>query len=284
MSDAIATARDPRLVVGAWIVGLFVVMALVPTLFSRHDPGEVRLEQRLAAPSSAHWLGTDAIGADVYTRVVHGARSTLGTLVVVLVIAIAVGVGVGSFAGYLGGWVDSRLMRTTDVFLAFPPLILALATNAVLGRGLQQTMFAVAFLWWPAYARLVRGQILAVRHHDFVDSARVVGASRLRIVVRHVLPNVLDPVIVRVSLDAGFVALTAASLSFLGLGAQPPTPEWGRMVADGQKFLLDQWWVASFPGLALFSLIIGFNLIGEALGDRLRDGAGVSQAVATETT
>lgn len=284
MSDAIATARDRRLVVGGLIVGLFVVMALVPTLFSRHDPGEVRLEQRLAAPSSAHWLGTDAIGADVYTRVVHGARSTLGTVVVVLAIAIAVGVGVGSVAGYLGGWVDSLLMRTTDVFLAFPPLILALATNAVLGRGLQQTMFAVAFLWWPAYARLVRGQILAVRRHDFVDSARVVGASRLRIVVRHVLPNVLDPVVVRVSLDAGFVAPTAASLSFLGLGAQPPTPEWGRMVADGQKFLLDQWWVASFPGLTLFLLIIGFNLIGEALGDRLHDGAGVSRAVATETT
>ncbi len=234
-------------------------------------------------PSGAHWLGTDAIGADVYTRVVYGARTTLSTVVIVLVIAIGIGVVVGAVAGYMGGWIDSVLMRTTDIFLAFPPLILALATNAVLGRGLQQTMFAVAFLWWPAYARLVRGQILAVRHHDFVDSARVIGASRLRIVVRHVLPNVMDPVIVRMSLDAGFVALTAASLSFLGLGAQPPTAEWGRMVADGQKFLLDQWWVATFPGLALFALVIGFNLIGEALGDRLHEGAGGTQA-ATETT
>jgi peptide/nickel transport system permease protein len=266
------------------IVGLFAVMAVVPALFSNLDPGALQLEQRLVQPSWAHWLGTDAIGADVYTRVVYGARTTLSTVVVVLLIAISIGVLVGAVAGYMGGWIDSVLMRTTDVFLAFPPLILALATNAVLGRGLQQTMFAVAFLWWPAYARLVRGQILAVRQHDFVDSARVIGASRLRIVVRHVLPNVLDPVIVRISLDAGFVALTAASLSFLGLGAQPPTAEWGRMVADGQKFLLDQWWVATFPGLALFALVIGFNLIGEALGDRLHAGAGRTHATATEAT
>jgi len=269
---------NPGLLVGLAIVGLFIAMAMFPGLFSSQDPAGLRLEHRLSPPSAANWFGTDGVGVDVYSRVVHGARTTLATIVIVLGIAIFVGVGLGSVSGYLGGWIDGLLMRVADVFLAFPPLILALATNAVLGRGLQQTMFAVAFLWWPAYARLVRSQVLAVRKLEFVESARAIGATELRIVRRHVLPNVIDPVIVRASLDAGFVALTAASLSFLGLGAQPPTPEWGRMVAEGQKFLLDQWWVAAFPGLALFVLVIGFNLIGEALGNRMHTGLHVGRA------
>ncbi len=269
---------NPGLLVGLAIVGLFIAMAMFPGLFSSQDPAGLRLEHRLSPPSAANWFGTDGVGVDVYSRVVHGARTTLATIVIVLGIAILVGVGLGSVSGYLGGWIDGLLMRVADVFLAFPPLILALATNAVLGRGLQQTMFAVAFLWWPAYARLVRSQVLAVRKLEFVESARAIGATELRIVSRHVLPNVIDPVIVRASLDAGFVALTAASLSFLGLGAQPPTPEWGRMVAEGQKFLLDQWWVAAFPGLALFVLVIGFNLIGEALSNRMHTGPHVGGA------
>ena len=260
--------HDGRLVAGIAIVGLFAAMAVAPGLSTSLDPAGLNLEGRLMPPSPAHWLGTDATGNDVYTRIVYGSRTTLGTVIAVLAIASLVGIAIGSVSGYVGGWLDSLLMRTTDVFLAFPPLILALATNAVLGRGLRQTVIAVAVLWWPAYARLVRGQILAMRRQEFVESARVIGASRIRI-IRHMLPNVIDPVIVRASLDAGFVALTAASLSFLGLGAQPPTPEWGRMVAEGQMFLLDQWWVAAFPGIALFILVVGFNLIGEALGDRL---------------
>lgn len=268
MSSALFRGHDGRLVAGIAIVGLFATMAVAPGLFTSLDPAGLNLEGRLAPPSSAHWLGTDATGNDVYARIVHGARTTLGTVIAVLAIASLVGIAVGSVSGYVGGWLDSLLMRATDVFLAFPPLILALATNAVLGRGLRQTVVAVAILWWPAYARLVRGQILALRRQEFVESARVIGASRIR-VIRHMLPNVIDPVIVRASLDAGFVALTAASLSFLGLGAQPPTPEWGRMVAEGQTFLLDQWWVAAFPGIALFILVVGFNLVGEALGDRL---------------
>lgn len=268
MSSAQFGRHDGRLVAGIAIVGLFAAMAVAPGLFTSLDPAGLNLEGRLTPPSPAHWLGTDATGNDVYTRIVYGSRTTLGTVIAVLAIASLVGITVGSVSGYVGGWLDSLLMRTTDVFLAFPPLILALATNAVLGRGLRQTVIAVAFLWWPAYARLVRGQILALRRQEFVESARVIGASRIRI-IRHILPNVIDPVIVRASLDAGFVALTAASLSFLGLGAQPPTAEWGRMVAEGQTFLLDQWWVAAFPGVVLFILVVGFNLIGEALGDRL---------------
>ena len=280
MSSALFRGHDGRLVGGIVIVGIFATMAAVPWLFTSLDPAGLNLEGRLTPPSAAHWLGTDATGNDVYTRIVFGSRTTLGTVIAVLAIASLVGIAVGSLSGYVGGWLDSLLMRTTDVFLAFPPLILALATNAVLGRGLRQTVLAVAFLWWPAYARLVRGQILALRQREFVESARVIGASRLRI-IRHMIPNVIDPVIVRVSLDAGFVALTAASLSYLGLGAQPPTAEWGRMVAEGQMFLLDQWWVAAFPGIVLFVLVVGFNLIGEALGDRINQpyrGSGVAVA------
>lgn len=278
MGRALLRRHDGRLVAGIAIVGIFVTMAVAPWLFTSLDPAGLNLQARLMPPSAAHWLGTDATGNDVYTRIVYGSRTTLGTVIAVLAIASLFGIAIGSLSGYVGGWLDGLLMRTTDVFLAFPPLILALATNAVLGRGLRQTVFAVAFLWWPAYARLVRGQILALREQEFVESARVIGASRLRI-IRHMLPNVIDPVIVRVSLDAGFVALTAASLSYLGLGAQPPTPEWGRMVAEGQMFLLDQWWVAAFPGIVLFVLVVGFNLIGEALGDRINQpyrGSGVA--------
>ena len=278
MGRALLRRHDGRLVAGIAIVGIFVTMAVAPWLFTSLDPAGLNLQARLMPPSAAHWLGTDATGNDVYTRIVYGSRTTLGTVIAVLAIASVFGIAIGSLSGYVGGWLDGLLMRTTDVFLAFPPLILALATNAVLGRGLRQTVFAVAFLWWPAYARLVRGQILALREQEFVESARVIGASRLRI-IRHMLPNVIDPVIVRVSLDAGFVALTAASLSYLGLGAQPPTPEWGRMVAEGQMFLLDQWWVAAFPGIVLFVLVVGFNLIGEALGDRINQpyrGSGVA--------
>ena len=280
MSNALFRTHDRRLVVGIVIVGFFAAMAVAPWLFTSQDPAGLNLEGRLTPPSSLHWLGTDATGNDVYTRIVYGSRTTLSTVIAVLAIASLVGVAIGSVSGYAGGWLDGLLMRTTDVFLAFPPLILALATNAVLGRGLRQTVFAVAFLWWPAYARLVRGQILALRRQEFVESARVIGAGRFRI-IRHMLPNVIDPVIVRVSLDAGFVALTAASLSYLGLGAQPPTAEWGRMVAEGQMFLLDQWWVAACPGIVLFILVVGFNLIGEALGDRLNKpnrGSGVAVA------
>ena len=282
MGSALFRRQDGRLVAGIAIVGVFVTMAVAPWLFTSLDPAGLNLEARLMPPSAAHWLGTDATGNDVYTRIVYGSRTTLGTVIAVLAIASLFGIAIGSLSGYAGGWLDGLLMRTTDVFLAFPPLILALATNAVLGRGLRQTVFAVAFLWWPAYARLVRGQILALREQEFVESARVIGASRFRI-IRHMIPNVIDPVIVRISLDAGFVALTAASLSYLGLGAQPPTPEWGRMVAEGQMFLLDQWWVAAFPGIVLFVLVVGFNLIGEALGDRIGQPYRGSGAAVTGT-
>jgi peptide/nickel transport system permease protein len=204
---------------------------------------------------------------DIYSRVIYGARTTLIIVVVVLTIATCIGFTVGLIAGYFGGWIDEALMRLTDIFLAFPFLVLALAVNAVLGRGLLQTMLAVGLSWWPSYARLVRGQVLAVRSEEYVSAARALGAGENRIMLFHVLRNCMDPLIVRVTLDVGFVALTTAGLSFLGLGAEPPTPEWGRMVAEGRDFLLNQWWITTFPGLALFLIVVGFNLLGMVLRD-----------------
>ena len=262
-------SSNPGLLVGLAIVGLFIAMAMFPGLFSSQDPAGLRLEHRLSAPSATNWFGTDGVGVDVYSRVVHGARTTLATIVVVLGIAIFVGVGLGSVSGYLGGWIDGLLMRVADVFLAFPPLILALATNAVLGRGLQQTMFAVAFLWWPAYARLVRSQVLAVRKLEFVESARAIGATELRIVGRHVLPNVMGPVIVMVSAGLAGVAGSEIFLSFLGIGIQPPTPSLGLMIFENGSIsvLRSDPHLLLFPVLTLSLLLFTFNLLGDAVND-----------------
>ena len=246
------------------------MFAIYPQGFTRYDPELLSLRTRLLPPSSEHWLGTDQYGMDVFTRVIYGARTTLYIVVVVLAIATGIGFVVGTVAGYFGGVVDEILMRFTDIIIAFPFLILAIAVNAALGRGLLQTMLAVGFSWWPGYARLVRGQILAVKNEEYVTAARALGGSNLRIMARHVFRNSVDPIIVRVTLDIGLVALATSGLSFLGLGAAPPTPEWGRMVADGRDFpSWDQWWISTYPGLALFLVVVGFNLVGMILRDWL---------------
>jgi len=256
-----------------FIAVLFLVLAAFPELFTQYDPIKLNLRAKLLPPSSEHWFGTDQLGMDIYTRVVYGARTTLLVVIIVLAIATTIGYLVGSVAGFAGGKIDDIFMRITDIFLAFPSLILALSVNAVLGPGLPQTMLAVGFSWWPSYARLIRGQVLSVKNEEYVVAARAIGVKPRRVLIQHVLRNSFDPVIVRVTLDVGFVALTTAGLSFLGLGAQPPTPEWGRMVAEGREFLLDQWWVSTFPGLALFLVVVGFNLFGEILRDWLDPSA-----------
>jgi peptide/nickel transport system permease protein len=268
-----AVRNNPVAVVGLAIVVLFLILALFPGLFTDHDPVKISLRDKFLPPSSEHPFGTDSVGMDIFSRVVYGARTTLRVVVIVLMIAVSIGYVMGSAAGYFGGRVDDVLMRITDVFLAFPSLILAIAVNAALGRGLTQTMLAVGFSWWPSYARLIRGQILSVKNEEYVSAARSIGTPPLRILTRHVLLNCFDPVIVRVTLDVGFVALATAGLSFLGLGAEPPTPEWGRMVAEGRDYLLDQWWASTFPGLALFLLVVGFNLFGEVVRDWLDPSA-----------
>ena len=251
------------------MLALVVIAALAPGLLTHYDPVKLLLQDKFLPPSAEHWFGTDDVGRDVYTRVVYGARVTLLSTLMVLVLAASIGTVVGALAGFYGGWLDSAVMRVTDMFLAFPALILALAINAALGRGLTQAMLAVAISWWPSYARLVRGQVLSTKQEEYVTAAQVMGAPAPMVIGKHILLNSFPPILVRMTLDIGFIALTTAGLSFLGLGVEPPTPEWGRMVADGRAYLLDQWWWTTFPGLALFLLVVGSNLTGDVVRESL---------------
>ena len=261
---------------GLVIVFAFLVVALFPGVFATHNPTKLNLQDKFAPVSREHFLGADHMGMDIYSRVMYGARVTLRNVLVVLAIAATMGYMVGATAGYFGGRTDEVLMRVVDVFLAFPTFILAMAFNAMLGRGLVQTMVATGISWWASYARLIRGQILSVRHEEYVIAARAIGASPSRVLARHVLPNCFTPVVIYLTLDVGFVALATAGLSFLGLGVEPPTPEWGRMVAEGRDYLLEQWWVPTFPGLALFLVVVVFNLFGEMVRDWL-DPSGINR-------
>ena len=227
------------------------------------------LTQRLLPPSHQHWFGTDELGRDLYTRVIHGGRVTLSIVVLVAIIVAPLGLLIGIAAGYFGGLVDTVLMRITDVFLAFPRLILALAFVSALGPGIENAVIAIALTTWPPYARVARAETLTLRESDFISAIRLQGASPIRILLRHVMPLCLSSVIIRVTLDMAGIIITAAGLGFLGLGAQPPMPEWGAMVATGRNYLIDQWWVAAMPGLAIFVVSLGFNLLGDGLRDVL---------------
>ncbi|KRO86146.1 MAG: D-ala-D-ala transporter subunit, partial [Rhodobacter sp. BACL10 MAG-121220-bin24] len=220
-------------------------------------------------PSLTHLMGTDEQARDILSRVLHGSRLTLLVVALVAVIATPVGLLVGTTAGYFGGWVDSALMRVTDVFLAFPRLVLALAFVAALGPGIENAIIAIAITSWPPYARLARAETLTIRDADFIAAIRLQGATSPRIIWGHVVPLCLSSVIVRVTLDMAGIILTAAGLGFLGLGAQPPQPEWGAMIASGRRFLIDFWWVATMPGIAIFIVSLGFNLLGDGLRDVL---------------
>jgi peptide/nickel transport system permease protein len=268
-----AIRNNPLSIIGILIVIIFFALAIAPSAFTSINPIKLNLVQRLKPPSAQHFFGTDQVGMDVFARVIYGASTSLKIVLVVLAIAVSLGYLVGSLSGFFGGKVDTLLMRVTDVFLAFPPLILAIAINAALGRGLYQSMIAVGLSWWPSYSRLIRAQILSVKNEEFVTAAEVMGATKWRILVKHILLNCFDPIIVTMTLDVGYIALTTAGLSFLGLGAEPPTPEWGRMISEGREYLLDQWWVTTYPGMALFFLVVGFNLAGEMVRDWLDPSA-----------
>jgi len=252
----------------AIIVALLLLVILAPLLAPGTPYGQ-DLANRLLPPSAENWFGTDQLGRDIYTRVIHGAHLTLIIVVLVAILAAPAGLLIGTVAGYAGGIVDTVLMRITDVFLAFPRLVLALAFVAALGPGIENAVIAIALTSWPPYARVARAETLALRSSDFIAAARLQGASPGRIVLRHIVPLCLSSVIIRVTLDMAGIILTAAGLGFLGLGAQPPLPEWGRMVADGREFILDQWWVATIPGIAIFIVSLGFNLLGDGLRDVL---------------
>jgi peptide/nickel transport system permease protein len=253
----------------AIILALLVVAALADVI-SPYSPviGDLR-GSRLLPPRPEHWLGTDGQGRDILSRLIHGSRLTLFVVVLVAIIAAPVGLLVGTVAGYAGGWTDAILMRMTDIFLAFPKLILALAFVAALGPGIENAVLAIAITSWPPYARIARAETMTVRNSDYIAAVRLMGASPLRIVILHIMPLCISSLIVRVTLDMAGIILTAAGLGFLGLGAQPPLPEWGAMIADGRRFILDQWWVAAAPGFAILIVSLGFNLLGDGLRDAL---------------
>jgi peptide/nickel transport system permease protein len=223
----------------------------------------------LQPPSSLHWFGTDNVGRDILSRVIFGARVSPAVAVFVLLIACVIGIPLGVIAGYYGGWLDEVIMRVTDIFLAFPPLLLALALAAVLPPSLTSLVIAIAVTWWPWYVRLIRGQAASVAGRPYVESCRALGIPAHRILLRHILPNAVTPLIVQVSLDFGGVILTVSALSFLGLGAQDPTPDWGLMVAEGQNYFTTAWWVVTFPGLAILFTAFAFTLLGDGLRDLL---------------
>ncbi|HXE16385.1 MAG TPA: nickel transporter permease [Stellaceae bacterium] len=254
---------------GASIVVLAALLALAAPLLAPYGPDAQSLADRLQQPGSAHWLGTDELGRDILSRLIYGARVTLGIVALVSVVTAPIGLLVGCVAGYFGSWVEAVLMRVTDVFLALPRLILALAFVAALGPGIVNAVLAIAIVSWPPYARVARAESLTLRHAEFIDAARLAGASGGRIVLRHIMPLCLPSVIVRMSLDMAGVILIAAGLGFLGLGAQPPTAEWGAMIASGRQYMLDHWWVAAMPGIAIAVLSLAFNLLGDGLRDWL---------------
>ena len=262
-------ARNPMGLVGLGIVILLLLCAAFAPWIATADPTSQDLALRLQPPSEVHWLGTDRMGRDTFSNLVYGSRVTLYIVVLVLVIAAPIGLLIGSTAGYLGGKTDQVLMRITDIFFSFPRLVLALAFVASLGPGLNNAIIAIALTAWPAYARVARAETLAVRRSDFITAVRAQGAGSWRIIFRHIMPLSLPSVIVRATLDMAGIILTAAGLGFLGLGAQPPTPEWGAMIAVGRQNILDQWWVAAVPGMAIFIVSLGFNLLGDGLRDVL---------------
>ena len=257
------------------VIGLFIILALVfvaifAGLLTPYSPviGDLR-GSRLLAPGWAHWMGTDEQGRDILSRVIYGSRVTLYVIMLVAVIAAPIGLLVGAVAGYAGGWADAIMMRITDIFLAFPKLILALAFVATLGPGVENAIIAIAITSWPPYARIARAETLMLRNSDYIKAVQLMGASPVRIVLRHIMPMCISSLIVRVTLDMAGIIIIAAGLGFLGLGAQPPLPEWGAMIASGRRFILDQWWVAAMPGMAILIVSLGFNLLGDGLRDAL---------------
>tara|TARA_X000000950_G_scaffold207416_1_gene249468 strand:+ start:1476 stop:2390 length:915 start_codon:yes stop_codon:yes gene_type:complete len=264
--------RNTSAMFGLAIVVVFLVVAaigpwIVP--FPEDATGAVNLDIKLQPPDSTHWFGTDEVGNDIFTRVVLGTRTTLQIACIVTGVAMLIGVPLGMIAGLVGGWVQEAIMRVTDVFLSVPGLVLAIAIVGALGPGIVNAMLALSLVWWPGYVRLVQAKTLALKNEIYVQAAYSIGASKLRIVFIHILPNCTSPIIVKASMDMGMAILGAASLGFLGLGAQPPFPEWGAMISIARTYLPDWWWYSFFPGLAISLTVLGFNLLGDGLRDIL---------------
>lgn len=264
--------QNPLSLTGLIIIAVIVLIALIGPFFvpyPKDATGAVHVRDKLLAPSLDHLFGTDAVGRDVFTRVIVGARVSLLAGLVVILMAVSIGTVLGAIAGFRGGWVGELIMRITDVFLTIPELILAMAVAAALGPGLFNVMLAVSLAWWPGYCRLTRASIISLKESQFSEAAQSLGASSSRVLFRHLLPNALPTILVKASMDIGFAVLTTAALGFIGLGTQPPTPDWGQMVSDGRRYMRDAWWYSTFPGVAILLTVVGFNLLGDGLRDVL---------------
>jgi peptide/nickel transport system permease protein len=262
-----AAKKSPLTIVGLSLVAALVLVAILAPYIAPHDPVVMHLEDRLAPPSISHLLGTDELGRDILSRIIYGTGVALKIMIIVLLIDLPLGVLLGIVAGYFGGWIDDIIMRMADIFMAFPRLILAMAIGAALGPSLVNTMIAIAMTMWPTYARLARGETLSIKERTFIEAEKALGTSTVRILFSSILPLCSSTTIIRATLDMGNVIRIAAGMSFLGLGAQPPTPEWGLMVSTGRSFLVHQWWVPTFPGFAILLAVFGFNLLGDGIRD-----------------
>jgi peptide/nickel transport system permease protein len=262
-------SKNRLAVIGLLIIVSLILIAVFAPQIAPFDPILTNLSQRLQPFSSEHIFGTDELGRDIFSRVVWGSRLTLYVIGLVAIIAAPVGIVVGTVAGYFGGFIDTVLMRITDIFLAFPKLILALAFVAALGPGIENAIIAIAITSWPPYARISRGETITIRNSDFIRAIQLQGAGPVRIILRHIMPLCLSSLIVRVTLDMAGIIITAAGLGFLGLGAQPPSPEWGAMTSSGRAYILDHWWLITMPGMAIFIVSLAFNLLGDGLREVL---------------
>jgi len=261
--------HNPLTRFGIGVLMLLLTVALFAPWMATHDPLAQNLDRALQAPSAEHWFGTDEYGRDLYSRVVHGSRITLYIVTLVTVIVGPIGLIVGMVSGYFGGWVDSVIMRITDIFLSFPSLVLALAFVAALGPGLDHAVIAIALTAWPPIARLARAETLTLRRADFIVAVQLQGASAVRVLGRHLMPLCLPSVIVRMTMNMASIILTAAGLGFLGLGAQAPSPEWGAMISEGRRTMMEAWWTVAAPGSAILLVSLAFNLLGDGLYDLL---------------
>lgn len=265
----LAFMKNRLAVLGLLIIATLIVISVLAPVIATYDPVETNIGNRLQPLSFTHYFGTDEMGRDIFSRIVWGSRLTLCVIGLVAIIAAPVGILVGTVAGYFGGIIDTVLMRITDIFLAFPKLILALAFVSALGPGIENAIIAISITSWPAYARIARAETITIRNCDFIKAIRLQGASALRIITGHIMPLCLPSLIIRVTLDMAGIILTAAGLGFLGLGAQPPSPEWGAMTAGGRTYIIDHWWLITMPGSAIFIVSLAFNLLGDGLREVL---------------
>jgi peptide/nickel transport system permease protein len=263
-------ARDPLSLASTIVLLLFILIAIFANQvapYPEEGAGKTNVDNTLLAPSEEHIFGTDRLGRDMLSRVIVGARPALIVPIGVVAFAVFLGAPLGAIAGYKGGWIDEAIMRVTDLFLAFPSLLLAMAITSALGRGLGNAAIALVISWWPWYTRLVRGVTLSLRQRYFVEAAQAIGVSDWVIILRHILPNTISPILVQATVDMGTVILAMGGLGFLGLGTQPPSPDWGLMVSEGRSYILEQWWISTFPGVAIFIVVLAFNLLGDTLRD-----------------